>query len=267
MRQKGTRMKYQLYRLLLPLTLFACGGEEQGKVTQAKQNIELRNLFDLSHIHSEAELLSETKRRLSKKEALSTVEAERCWEREEKRPNIRNSCLILWAIKSNSSPLLEKILADQFLEDPLLATAAILHGKTMEGWSYHNLLLLLKKLKKAPLWLRAKAVLAWLGTRQVEIVQANTIIAAISPTDAIAPVDYETLLAVLRKINPGEEANIIREHCSTAAIGEVRLRCWRFLSAISTKASDDLFLPRSRDEDWDYFRRNMPHRTHILENR
>ncbi len=253
--------------ILLPLLvgLSACDGKRNFEPEKPVEKSEIHNLLQDSFLYSEAEILIEAKRRLLAKEALGAAEAERCWQREERRPAIRDVCLLLWAISNTASQPLETALQAFSESNPLPGVAAVLQEKSIKTWSYTSLLRLLEALQSFPTWLRARAVLHWLPGKTIGPVDAEQITSRL--TGASTPADFSTLWQVLERLRPGAKELLLRDHCSANATGQTRLRCWRFLSALPFSPEAKLFQPPTEDEDWTFFRRNMPHRARILETR
>lgn len=250
--------------ILWALFLSGCGGNPPDLAATSPAG-GVREIFTESPLYSESELLASASEHLRRRQGLSVTDAERCWDLEGRRERVRTACLMLWAITKSPSEKLERLLAARVSEPAMAATAA-LHGATLASWNEGQLLQLLDALHDGPVWVRARAVAAWSAGRIPQPAQAEAIVNKLKIKQARVPADFTALWEALRAVRPGARVQLFRDHCSASLIGEARLRCWRFLSAVEAPEERGLLVPRSRDNDWSYFRLNMPYRARVLEN-
>ncbi len=206
---------------------------------------------------------------------LNASDAEKCYESENnKRPKVQEICLLLWAWGQDPSPRLEEILLLHAPLERLYAIAAIGRKTTLQKLPTTNMETVVGILKYDSLWLRAKAIHAWL---EPHIVPSQAIIERFQPwlilTGNESPADVAMALKALHRLSQQHWQSAFAEYCHPQTEGEARIRCWRVIGAmvaspIEKSLSDKLFLylPKKNENDWILFLRSFPNLAHHIRN-
>lgn len=198
--------------------------------------------------------------------SLDAARAERCWREENSRTTVRDTCALLWAGGGESNLVLEKALENGAANSRILAISAVLRKTPIQNLPISGLKQLLAQLRDESLWLKAKAVEAWIEKNSLSgITETEELLPEITATSDDGPRDVAASLRLLYRLRPGRWHALISEFCDLRARGEARLRCWRIIGALSepdlsnTMAADlSVFLPTHKDSSWLLFQRSFP---------
>lgn len=204
--------------------------------------------------------------------ALDTTLTERCLEEEKGRPEVERLCLFLWAMGGERSDPLERKIASLALSERIMAVAAIRHQFALRQISPGHFSLLLAQLAADPVWLRAKATRIW--ARHGGIADRSARAEAVKLVEGAGPetpADFRELYYALHALSPAEGATLASEECQPEATGELRMRCWRFLSVFVDPATG-FGLPAElqgrggeRGDGWALFKLHSPLRARLIE--
>lgn len=205
-------------------------------------------------------------------QALNSVWAERCWLREQARPQVAEGCLLAWSIAPQKSELLEKEITRLALSNHTVAVAAVRSETPLARLAEGEFHQLLKALAEDPVWLRAKAILAWRQTHNapgiVENEAWNVLLAA---EQAAVPADFRFAYLAAQSLDPTKASLQLSRHCNALVADELITDCWRFASSFLGGTGNDALPDELRpwisntDRAWAMFRLNWPERARLLE--
>lgn len=214
--------------------------------------------FDDTKQQSEESLLRLASAALRAGIPLDSPRAERCWREESARPSVRESCLLLWAGRGESSSDLESaVLAG---EGRALSLALLQRRPLIARLSWPELLARIDSLAKDPLWVRAELADAWLEAHGGPgLTESEALLNRIRPEIGAGPRDLASSLKAIRRLRAGAWQEAMSSYCDPAAAGESRLRCWKVLALFEADGGRLApLLPPSQDDDWILFTRSFP---------
>lgn len=202
---------------------------------------------------------------------LSSAAAERCLKTEAARPALVPACLLAWSLGKERSAVLEDTATRQASHNRSFAIAAIRSENALDQLNMDALKEMLKLLKHDPVWLRAKAVIIWERSHPgIGLLDAEEISRLMQGGGARSPADYRFTYLALRPMDPSAAAALLMDHCNPLVGDDLRLRCWRFLSAFADPASGaelpaelEPWLP-SGERAWQLMRVALPARARLL---
>ncbi|MGZ3693030.1 MAG: hypothetical protein ACXWQO_02265 [Bdellovibrionota bacterium] len=202
---------------------------------------------------------------------LRSATAEACWNAESGRRDVALACLLAWSIGTERSALLERELGTWALKNRIAGIAAVRMKLPLQNFGAGELNLLLTLLKDDPIWLRANATLLWLQTHAVPpISTAEEIAVLLQDSKPVLPADFRYSYLARRALKPATASAMLNDHCGPLVTGDLRVRCWRFLSAFvdpvsgeGLPASLQAWVPPS-DRAWQLFQLAMPERARLM---
>lgn len=203
---------------------------------------------------------------------LGTDEAERCWKKEQKRPEAREACLLAWATGEGPSDLLESVLVSEAPSSRPLALAAVRRESPFWKISLPQALAILQPLAADPSWVRARGLAAWLAAHpeadeRERIRIWNTV--GFDPA-AAGPASLHSAWALAAHLDAAREEEAIGAFCGDEDPPMAQVRCLRALSALVDPRSGlpaaalEPRLVKRAAEAWALFEIFFPERSLLL---
>ncbi len=263
--------------------LAACGSKKEEKLTAAVSSTGAipagAEILSHTEAYDEATVLAAAASLANTGYPLGAKSAEQCWESEAKRIEIRNACVLAWAVGSEESAILENVLRSisrrggQKLR--ALAIACIRKTSVLRTLDIEDLIGMFVVLQNDPPWLRSLAVHEWLKTHSpIDPVQAARLWSAVNfdAESSSDPMSLSTAYSVAVQLGLPHAAQLLGSYCNPIVSGLAGSRCWRFLSLlIDPRTGQGLdrsslpFLPPKREWGWTLFERSFPERASLVE--
>lgn len=222
----------------------------------------LENPFLAASEHQTAELQKFAGWLLENGESLDLATAEKCVE--DPRAEISGLCALLWS--GEKSEILPARLTANFAKSRLWAVAAVKQKKILASLIFSQLLALLERLEREPDWLRIEAAESWLHANPpLPLVGKKQLLDELLKGTPQLPEDFRARRRFFAENAPPEAENLLQSYCNASVKGDLRIRCWRFLSALEKKPEILPWLPSPEDRSWKLFRLAFPLRAYSLE--
>lgn len=265
------------------LILANCSSSEKNSVAtpalQTAAGPSPARLFANTASSEAAELAAAAAALVHRGEFLPSAQAERCWKNEERRPAVREACMVAWVKGSDSSELLLGALKEHGASSRALALAAISRKELIEKADFPELVTYLGQLKADPPWVRGIALEAWLKNRD----SPDTITSqylwdalGVDPKKAeeIDPASAGTAYRLAKILGQGFDDQLRAAFCMPSAGEMAQIRCFRFLSTLVSNGESSLdeesiaLIPQGKAREqhlgWVFFQRSFPERAQLL---
>lgn len=209
---------------------------------------------------------------------LSTRYLERCWEKEQGRPQVQEACALVWSIGAETSAKMTELChalgTRQGRRTQPLALACFRHEATLNGLNELELISIAELLGGAPLWVKAVPLQRWLKAHASPARSSvPRLLEAFFPAWKerldLDPLSYASAYYALELLGVSEAQEWLARECSPQIEGVGLSRCWRHLSALADPAYRESFRTHAfrlppQDQGWSLFRRNFPERSVFL---
>ncbi|MGE3263473.1 MAG: hypothetical protein AB7K68_16970 [Bacteriovoracia bacterium] len=268
-------MNKTIFSLVLLTALLGCSKENSQTAMPAAKGIgisrQIKLILESTERFDSESVLAALAATMRAGLPLSSADAERCLKIETARPDLGPACLLAWSMGKERSAVLEDTAVHQATYNRSFAIAAIRSENALDRLNTGALKEILKLLKHDPVWLRAKAVLIWERSHpSIGLLDAEEIGQLLQGGGARSPADYRFTYLALRTMDPSAAAALLMDHCNPLVTDDLRLRCWRFLSAFADPTSGaelpaefDPWLP-SGERAWQLMRVALPARARLL---
>lgn len=254
------------YIILFILLLCSCS-KEQSTAKPDHALLESDYLSNPSTSYSEEEFTFKALDMIKKHIPLSTKKTEQCWSLEASRENIQKTCMLLWAIGKEESPMLSNILLEKSNKDPFYGMLLAKRPELIIHLDKQKIITLLKQFKEGPFWLKTKLAATWLQIQsQLPVSFKDEFIQELSIGFSDQPKALYEYGLILKKLDSGAWSGLLQKYCNINIDGINRFRCWRFISLFSKEIEENsdwkkqlrFLLPKINDPDWTLFVRNFP---------
>lgn len=267
-----------LYRVAVPFFLVGCGSIPDDPASRISKSTEIKvgheRFFAHTESFEESELATAVANLLRSGENLSSALTEECWRKEQqRRPRVRDLCVLAWARGKERSDFIAGKLAGG--ESRVLSIAALSRPEILADISVISLLALLTPLRHDPVWLRGHGIEGWLATRgSIGTYEAQLLWSALNlqleSSQSLDPASVAVAYRIAKKLGLSFDETLLTTFCVPAAGPLAQVRCWRFLSALVEPNNLPLdrkarsFLPTERESGWVLFERSFPERAQLL---
>lgn len=226
-----------LYTLLF-LCAHGCGAipddPAQGRAATSQAVSAAPDALEQTEKWNTGEIEAAAAARLLAGRQLGSIEAERCWKREQKRPEAREACLLAWAAGEGTSALLESVLASEAPSSRPLALAAVRRESPFWKISLSQALAILQPLAGDPSWVRARGLAAWLAAHpeadeRERIRIWNTV--GFNPA-AAGPAAVHSAWSLAAHLDAARQEEVLSTFCGDEEPPMAQVRCLRALSSL-----------------------------------
>lgn len=259
---------------LLPLLLAASGCSRNPEVPQAPaaviKPISIQALTRSTE-HDVTAVLAAASSLIERGRPLETEVAERCWKAESGRPEVRAACALAWSTGESRSSSMEAAIASLAPKSRSIALAAIRNGHPFAHVGLDALTEMLSTLSDDPVWLRARAITVWRQHHPLPDRESlASLLRQLRPESSHWPADFRFALLAAGALQQ-ESLDWWTEGCQAQSSPELRLPCWRQISAfVDDKGAGELpaswraWLGNRADGSWALFRFSFPERAILI---
>ena len=233
-------------------------------------------------VHTEAypseEILRAAGSEIKARRPLSSRYLERCWEKEQARPQVQEACALAWSIGAESSAKMAELChalgTKQGRRSRNLALACFRHEPTLNSLNELELINIAELFKEEPLWVKVLPLRRWLKAHgDAARSSLPGLLAAFLPgwqeRIDLDPLSYASALYALEALGVSEARQSFAQECSAQIEGVGLTRCWRHLSALADPSYREEFRAYSfpippRDLGWGLFSKSFPERAALL---